>query len=145
MATDTDIYGLKAAFSEVFVVPFASHRWASARGRSHWVGLEGWQNSMAGPLSSIVKTGGCGYAYERDDRYFSSVNDPRSLRTRLMEWHSGSVAGIEWFTPEDNAEHVDLAFMQSLQVQMNHLIERASAIEQMRWESTGCSPPAAGA
>src|SRR5580704_15933667 len=63
----------------LFIAPFASHRWASARGRSHWVALEGWQDSMAGPLSSITSSGGCDYVYTRDDGYFAGVSDPPKL------------------------------------------------------------------
>lgn len=37
--------------------------------------LEGWQDSMAGPLSSIVKSGGCEYVYTRNDWWFVSVDD----------------------------------------------------------------------
>ena len=52
---------LRETIHALFIAPFASHRWGSRRARSHWVDLEGWQDRMAGPLSSIVESGGCEY------------------------------------------------------------------------------------
>jgi hypothetical protein len=53
-----ELLELREAFHAAFIVPFASHVWRSDRGRSHWVELEGWQDSLTGPLSSVVNTGG---------------------------------------------------------------------------------------
>jgi len=39
-------------FDTLFIAPFASHRWVSARSRWHWVELEAWQDSVAGNLFS---------------------------------------------------------------------------------------------
>src|SRR4051812_27507930 len=95
---------LREAFDEAFVAPFASHRWHSTRGRSHWVDLERWQDSLAGPLSKIADTGGCEYAYARDDWYFAGGADPPALRARLLEWHAGLAAGVEGFATTSPAE-----------------------------------------
>ncbi len=136
---------LREAFDALFVTPFASHRWASTRGRSHWVELEGWQDSMAGPLSAIATDGGCEYVYPRDDWYFASVGDPASLRARLMEWHAGLAAGVERFAPTTRGEAADLAFMRSVATRMRELVERACAVEQARWQATRHAEPGAAA
>jgi len=127
--------GLREAFDTLFTAPYASHRWASARGRSHWSELEGWQDSMAGPLSAIAKTGGCEYVYHRDDSYFASVSDPEGLRSRLLEWHAKLAAGVERFAPATPGEATDLEFMRSVVGRMRELVERACAIEQARWQA----------
>lgn len=126
---------LREAFERLFIAPFASHRWASGRGRSHWVDLEGWQDSIAGPLSSITSTGGCDYVYSREDDYFAGVSNPSRLRSRLLEWHAGLAAGIEQFVPVAPNEHDDLAFMRAVVAEMRELVERACVVEQARWES----------
>ena len=124
---------LRDEFETLFIVPFSSYAWASVRGRSHWVELEGWQNLMAGPLSSIASNGGCEYVYPRDDDYFAGVNDPAGLRTRLLEWHAGLKAGVERFTPATAEEAADGAYMKLLAHRMRELVEQACAVEQTRW------------
>lgn len=126
---------LREVFDSLFVAPFASHRWASGRGRSHWVELEGWQDSMAGPLSAIAQAGGCEYVYPRDDGYFASVSDPTSLRARLLEWHSGLAAGVERFAPATPGEAADSEFMRSVVGRMREMVERACVVEQARWQA----------
>jgi hypothetical protein len=126
---------LREAFDTAFIAPFASHHWASACVRSHWVELEGWQDSMAGPLSAIANTGGCEYVYSRQDWYFGSVSDPASLRSRLLEWHGGLVAGVERFAPASTTEVEDLAFMRGVAARMRELVERACEVERARWSA----------
>ena len=101
----------REAFESLFVAPYASHIWATRRGRSQWIELEGWQDSIAGPLSAIATTGGCEHVYPREDCYFAGVTDPPSLRTRLLEWHAGLAAGVERFIPATPDEATDFAFM----------------------------------
>lgn len=127
---------LRTLFDDLFIAPFASHQWASSRGRAHWVKLEGWQDSLAGPLSSIVNTGGCNYVYARDDWYFSNVKDPQGLRKRLLEWHAGLATGVDRFVPTNQPESTDRAFMQSIVTGMMKLLERACSVEQARWSSS---------
>jgi len=136
---------LREAFDDLFTAPFVSHRWASAVGRSHWVELEGWQGSLAGPLSAIAKSGGCEYVYPRDDWYFAVVSDPPSLRARLLEWHAGLSAGVERFAPSSPAEAADLEFMRSVVGRMEELVERACAVEQARWQAARHAEPGAAA
>ena len=124
---------LREEFEAIFIAPFASHRWASVRGRSHWVELEGWQDSMAGPLSSIASSGGSEYVYPRDDAYFAGVNDPVGLRTRLLEWHTGLAAGVEQFTPATAEEAADGAYMKMISHRMRELVEQSCAVEKARW------------
>ncbi|MCE9560866.1 MAG: hypothetical protein K8U57_02315 [Planctomycetes bacterium] len=128
--------GMLESFNTLFIAPFASHQWSSRVGRSHWVELEGWQDSMAGPLSAIAERGGCEYVYPRDDWYFAPVSDPASLRARLREWHWGLAVGVERFAPATADEATDLEFMRSVVIRMRELIEQACAVEQVRWEST---------
>ncbi len=136
---------LREALDALFVAPFASHRWASTRSRSHWVELEGWQDSMTGPLSAIATHGGCEYVYPRDDWYFASVGDPASLRSRLLEWHTGLAAGVERFVPATPDEATDLEFMRSLVGRMRELVERGCAVEQARWQAARHAEPGAAA
>lgn len=126
---------LREAFERLFIAPYASHRWASERGRSHWVELEGWQDSMAGPLSAITSTGGCEFVYSRNDDYFAGVSNPSRLRSRLLEWYAGLVDSVEKFVPVAANEVDDLAFMRSVVVEMRELVERACVVEQARWDS----------
>ncbi len=127
--------GLQEAFDALFIAPFATHRWESERARSHWVDLECWQDSIAGPVSSIVETGGCEYVYARDDWYFAEVNDPESLRAKLSEWLMGLSAGVERFKPTSPHEDADLQFMRDVTSRMEQLIEQACAIERSRWSN----------
>ena len=130
---------LRKAFETLFVAPFASHHWASQQGRSHWVDLEGLQDSMAGPLSSITDTGGCDYIYSREDDYFAGISEPSRLRARLLEWHAGLAAGVEQFVPVAPNEVDDLAFMRAVVAEMRELVERACMVEQAHWESAKAS------
>jgi len=132
MATEEEM-PLGEAFEKAFIAPFASHRWRSRRARSHWVDLEGWQSSMAGPIDKIVRTGGCEYVYSRTDWYFATVEDPESLRRRLLEWHVGLAAGVERFIPANEGEAEDLAYMRSVAEEMRSVVERACAAERDRW------------
>lgn len=128
---------LRKELEAAFIAPYAAHRWLSHRTRSHWVELEGWQDSLAGPLSSIAKTGGCEYVYERDD--FVGVTDPTSLRLRLLEWHSGLVAGVETFVPATPAEVEDLEYMRIVSARMRALTERSCEIEKVRFAESAAS------
>ncbi len=132
---------LREEFDTLFIAPFRSHLWLSVRGRSHWVELEGWQDSMAGPLSAITTSGSCEYAYLRNDGYFTAVDDPSSLRSRLLEWHAGLAAGVELFVPATAAEETDLGFMRSVVGMMQELVEHACAIEQRRWQAERQAEP----
>lgn len=124
---------MSESFDSAFIVPFASHSWQSARGRSHWVEMEGWQNSMAGPISSVAKRCECDYVYQRDDWYFANVVNPETLHHRLMEWHAGLLAGLMRFEPTSVAETEDLKYMQCVADKMRALIEQACEIERVRW------------
>ncbi|MEM7355257.1 MAG: hypothetical protein AAF657_30885 [Acidobacteriota bacterium] len=124
---------MQKAIESAFIAPFASHQWKSARGRSHWVELEGWQDSLAGPLVSIADSGGCGYVYHRKDSYFSAVVDPESLHARLLEWHAGLIAGIEAFCPVTAAEVEDETYMREIADKMLVIVERGCGMETARW------------
>lgn len=108
--------------------------------RSHWVELEGWQDAIAGPLSAVIKTGNCDYVYARHDHYFSGVNDPSELRTRLLEWHAALMAGVERFDPSNEHEVIDLAFMRSVAGRMRELVEQACVLAQDRWKAAQHEP-----
>ena len=137
--------GLRKAFEVLFTSPYAIHQWASVRGRSHWVELEGWQDSLAGPLSTIAKVGGCEYVYPRDDWYFAEVSDPLSLRVRLLEWHTELAARVERFAPTTPGEATDLGFMRSVVGRMRELVEWACFVEQARWRAAKQAEPGAAA
>ncbi len=126
---------MREAFDTLFITPIASHCWGSCRSRSHWVDLEGWQDSIAGPISAISNCGDCEYVYSRNDWYFAQVNDPTSLLIRLMEWHSGLATGVENFIPVTPDEAADKDFMRSLVCRMQELVEQACAVEQARWQA----------
>lgn len=123
---------LQLALDEAFIEPFASHQWKSPRGRSCWVELEGWQDSIAGPISAVANTGECSYVYEREDAYFSGVNEPDSLYQRLLEWHRGLRAGVERFIPTTPSENDDLTFMHTVADKILVLIERVCETERAR-------------
>lgn len=125
--------GLREAFDALFIAPFATHRWESKRAHNHWADLEGWQDSIAGPVLSVVETGGCEYVYARDDWYFAEVDDPESLRTKLSEWLADLSAGVERFVPTSPEEDAGLRFMRDITSRMGQLIEQACAVEQSRW------------
>ena len=128
-----DLLELRKAYETAFTVPYASHEWRSERGRSHWVDLEGWQDWLAGPLSSVAETGGCGYVYPREDDYFAGIADPMALRTRLIEKHAGLAAGVERFSPTLPEENEDFTYMKSLVKQMRDLVEWACKVEHTQW------------
>lgn len=120
------------AYEEAFIAPFASHRWLTSRGRSHWIEMEGWQNSMAGPLSAIARTGGCEYVYHRGDSYFADVHDPAALHQRLLVWHAGLLTGLDNFSPRTSEESEDLNYMRSVAEQIVVLINWGVRIEEVR-------------
>ena len=124
---------MKEALEATFIAPFASHQWQSAGGRSHWVELEGWQDSIAGPLSSIANSGGCDYVYNREDGYFPGVVDPDSLLRCLLDSQAGLVAGVEAFFSTTPAEAEDQKYMMAIADEMRALVESACEIERFRW------------
>ncbi len=124
---------ISEALDAAFIAPFASHPWRSTRGRAHWVDLEGWQDSMAGPLTSITKSGGCEYIYHRTDGYFVNVVDPDSLLRYLLRCHAGLVAGITTFSPSNPDEAEDKQYMETQAHKMRVLVERGCEIEHARW------------
>ena len=124
---------LTKEFDSAFMVDRGS--WKSARARAHWLEAEGWRDSIAGPLWSIVRDGGCEYVYPRQDSSFADVHDPASLRNRLFEWHARLVSNIGRFAPSTDAEVSDQLFMQSLVERIRVVIERAIEIESHRWQA----------
>jgi hypothetical protein len=127
-----DSSNLKALFQAAFTDPYASHAWASAKGKSHWREMECLQDTMAGPLCSVIKRGGCEYVYTRNDQYFAGVDNPNALRLRLIQWHSEFVARINQFEPSSVEERDDLSFMRSTVEKMLEVIERAVELERRR-------------
>jgi hypothetical protein len=126
---------LKRRFEAAFYLP-ARHRWESARGRADWQDLEAWQDALAGPLYAITETGGCAYAYLRDDAYFRGVDGPVALRDRLRHWHDELVEGIGRFVPTSPAEAADLVTMRQFAADIWAVTEAACEIEQDRWAAT---------
>jgi len=124
---------LEQAFRAAFVEPYASRQWASMRAKSYWVDLEGWQDSIAGPVSSIVQNGGCEYVYQRTDWGFAGVDDPESLKRFLLGKHSGLSSAVEQFEPASDAESADCVYMRAQIGAMRSVIERATEIESRRW------------
>jgi len=132
---DLPIPELQTAFAAAMTAPIASHTWQSRRSRSHWLELEGWQDSIAGPLYSIANNGGCDYVYSRDDAYFAGVTDPPTLRRRLLEWHARLAAGVEAFCPTTPAEADDLSYMRAITEKIRDLIEQSCRVEEARWSA----------
>lgn len=126
---------MRETFDALFIAPFATHHWESRRARSHWCDLGLWQDTMAGPLSAIVESGGCEYVYQRMDWGFSSVNDPADLKTYLMECYAGLASGVEEFRPTTPEEANDLLFMRSIVARIAELIAQAYAVEERRWRA----------
>jgi hypothetical protein len=93
---------------------------------------------MAGPLSAVAESGGCGYVYAREDAYFIGVSDPTALKLRLLEWLAGLIAGVERFTPATPEETEDLAFLRALTERMREVIEQACEVERLRWSAENC-------
>lgn len=133
-------YDLHTAYEAAFHYSFSNRSWRSKPARRCWLDLEGWQDALAGPVSSIVKRGNCAYVYERDDVYFSGVTDPDALLARLRQWHGRLTEGLDRFVPETTAEEADLAMMRGLAREMWSVAERAMEIERDRWARSGGGP-----
>jgi hypothetical protein len=131
---------LNQALYAALVEPYASHYWESSRGKSFWTDLEPIQDSIAGPLYSIAKRGGCEHVYARNDRYFAGVDDPDSLRRRVLEWHSELAAAVEQFVPASDAESADHSYMRSQAVRIRELIHQAVKVEEQRWQISHKAP-----
>ena len=106
----------------------------------YWLDLEFWQDAMAGPISSIITSGGCDYEYRRDDPYFADVNEPETLHAQLRHWHAKLVEGIESFAPRSREEFADLASMRMFALAISAVAEEAWQIERDRWEAAGIQP-----
>ena len=134
-----DIGGQRLDFrnrlAAAFIAPYASHRWRSLRARAYWVSLEGWQDSIAGPLSSIADHGACEYVYAREDEFFSGIDRPQALRQRLRLWYGKLVDAVERFRPTTPSQVVDLAFMRRLVLDIGDVIEHGCDIEQAQWDA----------
>lgn len=132
---------MQTIFDEAFIAPFASHLWQSSRARNHWTDLEGWQDLMAGPISTVARSGDCGYVYLREDAYFAGVKDADTLLDRLMKWHIGLVTGINCFVPESMDEIADIEYMYKTANMMLQLVQQTCKIERVRLLSeTGGEP-----
>ncbi len=134
----SSVLKLRAEFKSLFFLFIrpVSRKWASDVGRWYWrieCGL--WVDQIAGPLSTIADSGGCAYVYPRDDKYFKNVNDPASLRLRILEWHTVIIEKVDRFIPATEDEAMDSKLMQSLVEDLKSLIEMACAVEQARWLS----------
>lgn len=127
---------LREAYRLAFTAPYASHRWRSIRGRPHWVDLEPWQDAIAGPLCSIVNSGGCDYVYARDDAYFTGVTEPRELHARLLEWHARLARGVDRFVANTPSQVADLRYMRDVLTLMRNVIEQGLQVENARWLAT---------
>ena len=123
---------MQTSFDEAFIAPFASHIWRSGRSRNHWTDLDGWQDSMAGPISAVAESGHCQYLYSREDAYFAGVKDADTLLDRLKKWHTGLVAGINRFAPESSDEIEDMEFMHKTANTMLQLVLQIFEIERVR-------------
>ena len=129
---ENDVTGLESQFNEAFYVP-AKFNWQSRRALFHWIETEHLQDQLAGPLYSIVHSGGCNYVYARDD--FPDVDNPAALRHLLLQWHSQMIEIIDNFVPTSSAESADLASMRQFASGMGKVVETACDIERRRWES----------
>jgi len=126
---------LRADFEAAFVFPFNGHAWQSERGRERWADLEVVQDSLAGPLHSIVESGGCAYVYAREDEFFSGVDGPAALHARLGKWHGELMARLDEFAPTSAAEAADLEAMRQFATAMWMVTERAIEVERTRWKT----------
>jgi len=131
MENETD---LRVAFEAAFYAQ-SSHGWNSERGRAFWSSLEGWRDSIAGPVYSIVMKGDCEYVYTRGGHYFTGVSEPKSLQSRLLDWQAELVDTVEEFTPASSAEEEDLASMRLRAAAMRSVIDRAIEVESRRWQN----------
>lgn len=87
---------------------------------------------MAGPISSVVKSGNCRYVYLREDAYFAGVKDAKTLLDRLMKWHIGLVTGINRFVPESIGEIEDIEYMHKTANTMLQLVQQTYEVERDR-------------
>ena len=117
-----------------------SHFWSSTRGREYWRLLSLRRDEIAGPLYSIAHQGNCRYVYPRDDEYFSGVEDPASLRSRLLEWLEALRADIDTFGPRSPGENRDHAFMCATADLIEKLIALGVDSEVSRINSEGQKP-----
>lgn len=127
--TPTD---LLASYEAAYTFPFSKYSWRSARGRACWHNLEGWQDALAGPVSSIARNGGCSYVYTRDDQHFAGVNDPSALYSRLKDWHGRLIAALDDFVPASETEEIGLASMREFASAMWAVTEEAVEVERAR-------------
>ncbi len=124
---------LKVRFDTAFADPAGVRRLKSKRGRSLRIDLETWYSQLAGPLDSIIKTGGCSYVYDRDDVYFSGIEEPLKLRDRLRDWHTSLLDEINDFVPESSDEIADLNSLRRSAADVWTVVEEAWEIERQRW------------
>ena len=123
---------LKRRYEAAFYPSFR-HQWESERARWDWVDLEPSIDALAGPLYSIVETGGCAYVYPRDDERFTGVDGPDTLREWLRHRHDRLMEAIDRFVPTSPAEAADLASMRHFAADMWAFTEEACDIEHARW------------
>lgn len=121
---------LGSQFDAAFLSPFTRYAWQSRRARSCWMELQGYQDALAGPIYSVLKSGNCAYIYALENAYFSGVRDPDTLHARLRYWHSKLIAGLDDFVPRDEAEQVDLAAMREFARKTWFVAEKAIDIER---------------
>jgi len=126
---------LRVRYYAAFIFPFAKHSWKSRRARSCWVDLEGWQDALAGPLSSIIDNGDCAYVYARNDNFISGINDPTELYAWLKHRHSKLIEDLDRFVPASQDEESDLASMRQFTSEMWDIAEQAVEIERTRWDA----------
>lgn len=128
---------LPKAFREIFIASCHRDSWHTTAGRSHWLESEGWQDAIAGPISSILNDGGCPYVYSRPDSSFAGVHDPSSLRTWLIEWHEKVASSAARFSPRHPMPKIATGgSLESLLAAMRKLTEDAIAMESRRWQSS---------
>jgi len=118
---------LEAQFRAAFIDPW--HReWASGLGRTILIETEQHFDALAGPVSAIVAKGSAEYAYERDDHYFATVNDPEGLNTMLRIWHVQLLEGIRSFTTRSKAQQADLDALLAIAEEARAVTEAACEI-----------------
>ena len=132
MTTDTPT-DLNTEFEAAFYASTKTYTWNASRARHAWIDLEVIEASIAGPLYSIVNTGGCAYVYTRDDEYFTGVTNPDTLLARLKQSHDKLAQGVEDFVPANDAEAADQAAMRGFTAAIWAVTEKAIAVERQRW------------
>ena len=130
---ENDVTGLESQFNEAFYVP-AKYDWQSRRAMIHWIETAHLEVALAGPVYSIVTSGGCNYVYSREDYYFRGVDNPVALRNRLLQSHSQMVEIVDNFMPTSSRESADLVSMRQFVSGIGNVIEAACDIEQKRWD-----------